>query len=106
MHLRSKGYPLKRAIYQEVINNASNILGLPVMDSTISGPVSSGSSSAEFLPAWLLAAAVIGGLVVVSNILICIVYIRRKRWCRSPQEGEFLFIYKSLNVLKDIKRTQ
>ncbi|KAG8196288.1 hypothetical protein JTE90_023841 [Oedothorax gibbosus] len=60
---------------------------LPVMDSTISGPVSSGSSSAEFLPAWLLAAAVIGGLVVVSNIFICIVYIRKKRWCRSSQEA-------------------
>ncbi|XP_035212293.1 nephrin-like isoform X4 [Stegodyphus dumicola] len=60
---------------------------LPVMDSTISGPVSSDSSSVEFLPAWLFAAAVIGGLVVMANVLVCIICIRRKRWCRSPQEG-------------------
>ncbi|GIY88031.1 nephrin [Caerostris extrusa] len=55
------------------------------MDSTVSGPVSGDNSSVEFLPVWLLAAAVIGGLVVVANILICIIYIRRKQWCRSAQ---------------------
>ncbi|GBL74734.1 Nephrin [Araneus ventricosus] len=90
---------LEQGTVYEVSISAKNALGeslytpsitfktksLPVMDSTISGPVSGGSSSVEFLPAWLLAAAVIGGLVVVANVLVCIIYIRRKRWCRNAQ---------------------
>ncbi|CAL1267938.1 unnamed protein product [Larinioides sclopetarius] len=90
---------LEQGTVYEVSISAKNSLGeslytpsitfktksLPIMDSTISGPVSGGSSSVEFLPAWLLAAAVIGGLVVVANILVCIIYIRRKRWCRNAQ---------------------
>ncbi|XP_054709011.1 nephrin-like [Uloborus diversus] len=71
----------------EEINNASQFLGFPVMDSTISRPVSSGVSSGELFPAWLLAGAVIGGLVVVANVLVCIIYIRRKHWCRRPEAG-------------------
>ncbi|XP_071044210.1 nephrin-like [Parasteatoda tepidariorum] len=58
---------------------------LPVMDSTISGPITSSNYSVEFLPAWLLAAAVIGSLIVLANLLVCIIYIRRKRYGRGRQ---------------------
>ncbi|GFV22234.1 nephrin [Trichonephila clavipes] len=95
---------LEQGTSYEVSISAKNALGespytspitfktksLPIMDSTMSGPVSSGSSSMDFLPAWLLAAAVIGGLVVVANLLICIIYIRRKQWCRTTQACKYI----------------
>ncbi|GFR20798.1 nephrin, partial [Trichonephila clavata] len=95
---------LEQGTSYEVSISAKNALGespytspitfqtksLPIMDSTMSGPVSSGSSTMEFLPAWLLAAAVIGGLVVVANLLICIIYIRRKQWCRTAQACKYI----------------